>query len=486
MRSAWITAAVAALSVGACGGGGGGGGGGGSGTGFAGYDPLHDVIANPGGPADNQMGSAVAFMDWNEDGLTDAFVGSPGQATDLVPGSGAVFLYTQAPAGTWTLTRTWDATDWAGGVASQLAAFGDVLVAADLNGDGRLDLAIGAPGDPVGLASDAGRVYVLFDTADHLGTTAGPFADPAGAEAGAEFGAAMASGFVNADALEDLVVATPDATIATITSAGRVTVFAGASAGTFGATVLGSFTEAAPEDAARLGAALAVGDVDADGYDDVVAGVPGASGIPGGEVQVWSRGTNPGFSLLRTVTTAEGGIQAEFGAAVALADLDEDGDLDLVVGAPFGDVGPIIEAGYAIVFTNLTPATATFSAGTLVQDRTTEGGSQFGAVLAVGFVDADEDMDLVVAAPAATEGGAPGAGHFTLYVGGAGAGFLPPTAADVYGSVTPTDDQAFAAALDLADVNGDGFDDVVAGVPGPLDFQTPQPGQTEILNSTSN
>ena len=101
MRIARLVAASAALSFSACGGGHGHGGGGGGA-----FAPGHVVVANPGGPADNQFGSSVAWLDWNGDGRPDVVTGSPGQATGALSNSGAVFLYTQNVDGTFSLSRT--------------------------------------------------------------------------------------------------------------------------------------------------------------------------------------------------------------------------------------------------------------------------------------------------------------------------------------------------------------------------------------------
>ena len=480
MRYATILAASAALWATACGGGGGGGGGGSS---FGGYDPNHVVVANPGVPADAKFGSAVAWLDWNQDGRMDVVAGAPGQQPSSQQNAGAAFLYTQNVGGTFTLSRTLIASDWSGGAVQAFAFFGETLSVGDFDGDGRPDVAIGAPGDAVGANADAGRVYVLFNDPAHVGLLVGPVADPAGSQAGAEFGATLASGRFDAGVLSDLAVGSPDRTVGVTSLAGRATVLLGTAVpASFGTVALPPIEEAVPEDSAAFGAALAIGDVDLDGLADLVVGVPGASTATGGKVTVWRQVAGPAVSLFTTLTTTESGLFAGFGSTLALADLDGDTDLDIAVGTPFGDVGVTTEAGYVVVFRNTAPGAGTFTESS-VHDRAPEFGAQFGGTLAIADATADGIPDLVVGSPAATQGGQGTAGHLTVFPGLGAAAFAIPAVGDVFGAVTPTTDAAFAASLDLADANGDGVPDIVVGAPGPVDDLTAIPGTFEVLKS---
>src|SRR5262249_12821426 len=105
--------------------------------------------------AADQLGAAIAVGDFDGDGYMDLAVGAPGNNPD-----GAVFLWkgvAGAPTGrpgrlvAWTVLKPSDA-----GVS--VGQFGFALAAGDFDGDGRTDLAVGAPGT----GSEDGAVFVYL------------------------------------------------------------------------------------------------------------------------------------------------------------------------------------------------------------------------------------------------------------------------------------------------------------------------------------
>lgn len=108
---------------------------------------------------------------------------------------------------------------------------------------------------------------------------------------------------------------------------------------------------------ARLGTSVAqAGDVDGDGYEDVLVGAPGE----GGSGRVWCYsgrwlGTGTGAQVLGLVVPQSLSADARFGASVAaLGDINGDGVGDYAAGAPNHDIGASVDAGVVIVIDGAT------------------------------------------------------------------------------------------------------------------------------------
>lgn len=270
--------------------------------------PIFQIVGSTNGDG---FGSAIAGLgDVNQDGVSDLAVGSP-----LESGSGRVRIFS---GNNGVLLASYGNGLGGSRYGASIAAMGD------LNFDGWVDLAVGAPG--------AGIVYTIS------GNTGVPiFTLPALGE----FGAALAAlGDVDGDSIQDLVIGAPGHLNAIGEAVGAVIAISG-----FNQAVLLLVEGNVP--GARLGAAVAAaGDIDGDGVGDIVAGAPE---IGNGSAFVFSgAGPSPYTPvILRTFTGEANGDR--FGSSVAgIADLDSDGLAEVVIGAPAADANGM-ESGSAVI-----------------------------------------------------------------------------------------------------------------------------------------
>lgn len=335
-----------------------------------------------------RLGSAIAAADLDGDGLADALIGAPFADTEAGADAGALIVARGAP-GRLALTRL----PYGEGVAAETLG-ASVAVLGDVDGDGFLDVAAGAPQSG---ANDAGRVVVWHGSADGLVRPRALSFEPA---ADAAFGAAVAGGDLDGDGYADLVVGEPGRTPGPGTPAsGRVLVFRGGPDGLDPLPAV--IAPPAAQEALRFGSAVVVlDDLDGDGRADLAVGAPGydSAGAPStldGRVYVYNGaagGIDVGLvqELPNPFTDPGPGSGERFGVALASADLDGDGVSDLAVGAP--DASP---GGAAVVY--ISDGARFDVAPRRFLDRVDAGAGQ-GRALAAGDVDGDGIADLCVVA----------------------------------------------------------------------------------------
>jgi FG-GAP repeat len=364
---------------------------------------------------------------------------------------------------------------------------------ADFNNDGAEDLAIGAPGETVGAVESAGAINVLYGTGGSGLTGAGSqifTQDTPGVGSTAEqfdfFGETLASGDFNDDGFTDLAVGAPNETVGTAEGAGAVNVLFG-SAGGLSGTGSQLFTEGNTEPGEgisnpfdRFGAALAAGDFDDDGANDLAIGVP-ESDIGSGMIVVLdgSAGGLVNTDQFFTQNTPGAGSAKEdfdfFGETLAVGDYNNSGTEDLAVGVPFEDVGAVQDAGAVNVFygrptTGLTGSSSQiFTQDTPGVGSTAEDFDQFGLALAGGDFNANDADDLAVGAPTENVGTVQFAGAVNVLYGstsrltGTGSQLFTQDSPGV-GSTAEEFDQ-FGDAFAVGDFNNSGTEDLAVGVP---------------------
>ena len=323
--------------------------------------------------------------------------------------------------------------------------------AGDVNGDGFDDFLIAAP-----TTNPDGRVYVVFGGADvvnsgglnptSLNGSNGFFINGEGR--GTNFGSALSSaGDVNNDGFDDILIGAPSADFPAPFLGRSYVVFGGTNVGASGSVETrnlngsnGFILTSSSRQRQGIGASVSdIGDINGDGIDDFIVGAPGDSPSGGGTGQTY-------------VVFGQNGARSV-------------GSLDLV--------GLNGNNGFSIL-------------GFDASDG--RGGRSGSSVSSAGDVNGDGINDLIIGAPSATSDGIRSAGESYIVFGGSGIGSGGSLSlSSLNGSNgfaiqgVNRNENAGEAVSGAGDINADGFDDFVIGVPSADPNDVSNAGQSYVF-----
>lgn len=390
-----------------------------------------------GAAAGDGFGSMVIAGDWNADGFDDVAISA------VVANTVSVFYGPSLTPGPVLANPD--------PIPQAQSLFGTSLAAGDFDFDGALDLAVGAPGQGPVSADNTGRAWIFRGPS--LGQVIGLGPVPAAPNSG--FGTALAAGDFDGDGKDDLAVGVPGAQVVGAFLAGQVAVYAGPSQ-----SLLATLKEPQPETLAAFGGALAAGDVDLDGDDDLVVGVPNAKvGPVSGAGEAWLfKGPLTAAPIRFIDPLATPGTA--FACRLAVADVTGGPEPDVLVGSPggFGTLGgnpsAIPNVGEVEVYVDADPLNVR-----VLDDPTQEFFQHFGMDVNAADFDGDGRADLLVGSFLADLPGAPDSGTVFVFRGGTLHQRFDVTAPDLAPGIQ------FGVFTCGADLDGDGRSELVVGAP---------------------
>ncbi|WP_329122058.1 esterase [Streptomyces sp. NBC_01353] len=462
--------------------------------------------------------------DFNGDGYDDVLVGAPGATVGGQRGAGLVTVQYGSSRGIGTSRAAVFSQNTAGvpGAAETGDAFGKAVATGDLDGDGYDDAIVGAPGEDIGTIADAGGAVILWGSPKGLVGSRSQWLDSLlGPAAGGRFGSAFAAARFTAEYPGDQLIVLdrqnaewhqyastprPDAA-ARQSRAVRLTqgaphsptaaddpprdiVAKSVTTGDydnngFADLVIGGVTTGAEpgygwswyfsghadalylEREMRGGPVAASGDINGDGYDDLVTGEPHSPddggetttggmvgvylGSPAGPAGVEGPGTPPRWWTQDSPGVPGASERGDgWGSDLSVADTNGDGYADVAIGAPEEDIGTLADAGMVTVLRGTRAGPTGSGALWWTQDSASvpgvvERADRFGGQVRLVDPNRDGRFGLLAAAPGENTDD----GH--VWVFSAGTGGLTAVGSWTYSAGSlggPAVDARFGAAID--------------------------------------
>ena len=413
-----------------------------------------DDTAPDGSNPDNETGAVDSGMDSSNPG------GSARGCVGPNPASVGPETCVQDAACQWTGSQYYGGLGYA------------VDVGGDIDGDGRRDMIAGAyledqmEGDSIALV-DAGRVHIWLGATLEEQMT--PTATIHGASAGSQLGYSVAIiPDINGDGFDDVLAGGRGASTDDVLASGEVQLILGSNGDWDNPSAALTWLGSDAYD--RMGSTVAaVGDLNGDGLGEIAFStdnrrLSSAGRETHGTGAVIILNGHPDTADIAAPSEPDGringvGLSDSAGQSVATGDINGDGHLDLVVGAPYG------RSGYGRVGVFL-GSTEGFEGTKNLDDAPIdlvgpEYGATFGYSVAIADLDGDGKAELAIGAPLASERFSKGGAVYT-YTGDAAFFEASPDPSTVLSG--EFDDHQFGIHVTAgADLNGDGHGDMTVG-----------------------